>query len=427
MAPALASLLECDPPDNGVVGIEREYRVLDGVSQPVDFRGVIDRLPLPGAGLDPGDPNGRHLQCGLLVTADGPEAEIATPPAPLAPGCTYQASAWADQGEDALLSALGPGFGLEGYSTHLNVSVRGDVVAVATLFARRFSLGMMLMLERDDSPGLLVRPRPGRLEIGGDFAEGEQLRAALTYATAAARVCERAARDDNVVDLPLAPRGRIVAAKDRPGWFVDRATFARDLYERGREAQVRQGRDRTRAGDVLVASWACVRSAVDGALDSTELAVVDAIVDGRRPIPFEALSPRDPGTEAVAIDSPFADLRDRVRGDTHITAVAISWAAVAFRVRSPADDLHVVVPRRWLRPFLGRVENGALDAIWPALDETPPGATGPRVVRGSFDPKMVLPPEPRLLATRSRDRRLEMAGAVAGAIAAVALHRYAPW
>ena len=91
------------------------------------------------------------------------------------------------------------------------------------------------------------------------------------------------------------------------------------------------------------------------------------------------------------------------------------------------DDLHVVVPRRWLRSFLDRVDEGALDTVWSALDTTPSGRAGPRVVRGPFDPKMVLAPEPRLRTTRAKSRRLEVAGAVAGAIAVVAIRRYAPW
>src|SRR5205085_12001219 len=128
---------------------------------------VLPLLGLSGAGLDPGDPNAHHLPCGVMITADGAEAEVATPPVALETGCTADASSWAELGEDVLVASLPPGTGIEGYSPHVNVAVAGDVVEVAARFARHFALGMMLLLDRRDSPGLLVRPRPARLELGG--------------------------------------------------------------------------------------------------------------------------------------------------------------------------------------------------------------------------------------------------------------------
>ena len=67
---------------------------------------------------------------------------------------------------------------------------------------------MLLLPDQGDSPGLPVGPRPGRLELGGDFVEGEQLRAALTYAVAAARSCAEAVRtkSDDALPPPIAGR-----------------------------------------------------------------------------------------------------------------------------------------------------------------------------------------------------------------------------
>jgi hypothetical protein len=189
----LAELLEAEPPGAGLVGVEREYRVLRA-TEAVDFRVLLPTLGFEGGGLDPNDPRAHRLGCGTLLTADGAEAEVATPPVAIAPGCAREVSAWAERGEDVLAGALPRGTGIEGYSTHVNVSVQGDVVEIATTFATRFALGMMLLLDRSDSPGLLVRPRPGRLELGGDFVAGAQLRAAVTFAVAAARCCDVEAR-----------------------------------------------------------------------------------------------------------------------------------------------------------------------------------------------------------------------------------------
>ena len=62
---------------------------------------------------------------------------------------------------------------LHGYSTHISVSVPTRIVdAVACEFISLFTPAMMLLMDRSDSPGLLVRPRPGRLELGGMLETG---------------------------------------------------------------------------------------------------------------------------------------------------------------------------------------------------------------------------------------------------------------
>ena len=163
-----------------------------------------------------------------------------------------------------------------------------------------------------------------------------------------------------------------------------------------------------------------------GVVDATELAVVDDIVAGRRPIRWKR-SPAGSSSLTTTVDSPFAKLHPRERAGTRVEVKAVSWAAVAFRVRSAADDVHVVVPRRWLRSFLEQLDGGMLDRAWANAAPTAPGVAGPRVVRSAFDPRMVLPPEPRLRASRSRDRRIEIVGVIAGGTAAAVLHRFAPW
>jgi hypothetical protein len=408
------------------VGVEREYRVLDEALQPIDFRKLVLRLGLPGGDLDPGDPNAHHLPSGLLLTADGPEAEIATPPVPLVPGCTQLVSRWAEQGEDALVGVLPPGTGIEGFSTHLNVSVGGDIIASAELFARRFALGMQLLLDQRDSPGLLVRPRPGRLEVGGDFASGEQLRVALTFAAGATLCCADAVRNRSTTGLPPEPRGRIAAARDRPGWFIGRATFARDLYDTGRDASVRSGPGTTRAGEHLTEEWKVARLSLAEVLDEEELALVDDVVARRRPIPIEAVSPPD-ATVPGQLDSPFANLVARERAGMRVQVEAMSWAAIAFRVQSSQVTNYVVVPRRWLRSFLQRLDEGALDDALLGSHSVDRGAAGPRVVSEGFDRQGVVPPEPMLRISWWRDRRPELIGLVIGGAVVAGAYRGWPW
>jgi hypothetical protein len=64
----------------GLLGVEHEFTVHDVAGARLDFRSLIHRLPIAGARLDPGDPNAYRCSWGGVFTADGHEAELATPP-----------------------------------------------------------------------------------------------------------------------------------------------------------------------------------------------------------------------------------------------------------------------------------------------------------------------------------------------------------
>ena len=212
-----------------VIGVEREYEVRDRASdRAVDARRIWGSLPDPGRWLDPGDPLARRGGWGGVITADGPHAELATPPLRLGPGCTAQLLGLVAAGERHLAAQL-PGHRLIGYSTHINVEVTDRRVAhVARLVARRLALPIMLSLDRSDSPGLLIRPRPGRLEIGGEFAAGDQLRAALVMTIGMVMLAERSIRFR--WRLPTAAEINPERAVERYGWYVDRRAYGPDLY-----------------------------------------------------------------------------------------------------------------------------------------------------------------------------------------------------
>src|SRR5437763_13254720 len=108
--------------DTPVVGIEHEYRVLAGDRQ-VDFAAVLHGLPVDGVRLDPSDANAYRTASGALVTADGREAEVATAPVSLRPGCTVEVEWRAFVAREQLRAVLPPALLLDGYSTHLNVEV----------------------------------------------------------------------------------------------------------------------------------------------------------------------------------------------------------------------------------------------------------------------------------------------------------------
>lgn len=259
-------------------GVEHEY-VVEGPSGRVDVRAIVDGLEL-GVRADPTDPHAQRCPWGGVVTADGPEAEVATPPVDVAPGAVAQVVALAAAGRTALAEALGDGYRLEGYSTHLNVSAprRGDQ-RLALCFATVFAPSLMLLLDRPTSPGLLVRPRPGRLELGGEFADGRALGVALTFAiggTLAAASMSRRVAHGLAVDVSLQ------AAVERYGWYVDRRAFGCDLYALGREAPLRAtgSGERRSAGAHLERTWDRARAALAGVVGESELAAVDAVVTG---------------------------------------------------------------------------------------------------------------------------------------------------
>lgn len=267
------------------LGIEHEYRV-HGADGPIDVRDHLDDLDL-GVRADPTDPHAQRGPWGGVVTADGAEAEVATPPVTVAPGAVAEVAGLAAAGRDVLAEALGHGHRLEGYSTHLNVSAprRGDV-RLATRFATTFAPPLMLLLDRTTSPGLLVRPRPGRLELGGEFADGADLEVALTFAlgavlASAARGRGRRQVTGLRVEVDLEP------ARERFGWYVDRSAVGCDLYALGRTAPLRlvaAGGSIT-AGEHLERTWELARARLVGVLDDEAIGLVDDVVTGSAPLP----------------------------------------------------------------------------------------------------------------------------------------------
>jgi hypothetical protein len=227
------------------VGIEHEFEVkLHG--QPVDFRRLLPRLLVDQLRADPADPLATRLPWGV-ITADGLEAEIATAPIDLQPGFVARAVDATNEAGRALRDACPPDHQLIGFSTHISVSwnVRRDDLLART-WARVFAPVLMLMLDQPTSPGLVVRPRPGRLELCGEYANGDQLAGAVAFAAASVRAVQRIPRHDLrgwFVDMSVQP------SLDRYGWYIDRRAFnGVDLYQSGRSTPLHRGTDDVTAG-----------------------------------------------------------------------------------------------------------------------------------------------------------------------------------
>jgi hypothetical protein len=177
---------------------------------------------------------------GRVITSDGAEAEIATPPVRTRPGFTAQLEAWAQTGEAELRRAVPRGVELDGYSAHFSATMPAKLNdRVCRLYAETFAADLMLLMDRIDSPGLLVRPRPGRIELCGEFIKDEPLAAA--FVAGSTRACAAAVRRRNArTALPPRLEVRLARAVHRYCWYVDRGAFGADLHAASRRALLRR-------------------------------------------------------------------------------------------------------------------------------------------------------------------------------------------
>ena len=102
----------------------------------------------------------------MALTADGREAELATPPIPWDGAAPHRLDALLAAERSVLARRVAEKIGadrLTGFSTHVNVSVPDDrVVKVGRRFVASCGLATALVAEPRTSSGLLVRPRRGR-------------------------------------------------------------------------------------------------------------------------------------------------------------------------------------------------------------------------------------------------------------------------
>lgn len=332
-------------------GIEQELVIRRG-AEVIDFAAFARTHPLPGIRIDPDDPHAHRQAAGGVITVDGAEAEIATEPQTLGPNFTVGLSTSLQglrSGLNAVLTDAGE-MSAQGVSTHLNVEIEDSlVVGAAQRFAARHSAAMMLLLDRVTSPGLLVRPRRGRLELGGEYAVGKQLTAATVFATAAALDCERSRH--------VRPRAQptLQQARARFGWYIDRKSFGPDLYRDGRCARL----GRLTGQDLLDWSWSRSRPQVARLVAEHELHAVDDVVAGRHPLPCE--QPDAEKDDRAATKPQATNLTvERVLGPVTIRPVLASWDHVAFAVTGGSGVRYVAMPESSVAEWLSAFESGQL-------------------------------------------------------------------
>ncbi len=373
LSEAFASALRAPDPaatPAGLFGLEHEYS-LSRHGQDVDFRDVIHTLAIPGRRLDPGDINAYRLRSGIALTADGAEAEVASPPLPVRPGFAGEARRWANAAAAELQSILPPRTAMAGYSTHISVSAPAAFTAdAARLYARTFGCAFGLVLDGPRSHGIYVRPRPGRLELCGEYAAGPRLGAVAAFAAGSARACVLTAAG-YPLPSPLPPKLaiQVLPGIERYGYRVRRDAPGFDLYAAGRAAVLRrEDGGAITAGEAVQLAWQAARDTLAGSVAPRDLALMDRIAAGDVPLGVEE--------EGLAAPSPVAShagpardpalgsiLQPRRRPGLHVDAAIATWDFTVFRVAGPGRVAHASVPRRSLVRFCDLLDAGALDDV----------------------------------------------------------------
>ena len=335
-------------------------------------------IPLGGRRLDPGDVNAQRCAWGGVVTADGAEAEVALAPIRTKPGFISRLQRGAIRAREALRGALPQGLDLSGYSTHLSFSMPAALnEAACRLFLSTFAPGVMLLGDRLDSPGLLVRPRPGRLELAFEYVDGAELRGIAAYATGAAVATAAAVSRRSHRPLPPAVRAFGVATGDGYGWGLTREAFGPDLLRDGRRALLQRARGTIRAQEQLEASWGIAREALAGTVSPRDLEAADALVAGRIPLPSEGVWTRTTvaGSAAIATRprvSAYGEvIRARERRGFSVTAAVATWDTTVFAVCGPWRRAYASLPRASLPRFPRALDSGRLDGVLAGYLDAP--------------------------------------------------------
>lgn len=377
----LATLLGDPPAGPPRLGVEHEYGVFEGDEQ-IDFGPVVDRVGFDGVPLHPTNPRAYQTPSGLLLMADGSVAEAATPPVPFAPGFVEALEQWAASGRAALETSLEPGQAMYGASTHISVEVDPDLNdELCAIYARTFAPALMLLLDRTDSPGLLVRPRPSRTELCGEFVQGAQLRAATAFAAGSVMAIQATLRGETEA-LPLPPALDVVVepGRQRHGWYVDREAFGPDLYMEGRDAELQLAAGGTVSAQAhLEACWQIARATLARhGMGHPELEDADDVVASRRPLPSEQPEGRTRRATATELRTGLHEriLEPAQRPGLAITPISGTWDYTAFEVRPTAEadarSAVVSIPHDRLDRFLDDLEQGELDGLLRSYLERPP-------------------------------------------------------
>ena len=237
-----------------LIGVEQEFDLFNG-ERYIDFRKLFSQVvahtrSVPFRNCD----SAVILEAGYMLACDGWEAEFATAPISSAgngPAAVAHEVVRCRMHMLQLLKRVGVRQ-VRGYSTHINISVPiGREWELAWAFAESVAPALILLMEARQSPGLLIRPRRGRLEIGSEYLDDEgQLAAAIVFLTGVIH-----AYPYNQTLWKQFPRVRLKKWEDaniRPGIYLPHDAYGESMHELGRKAQIElESGEKITAGKIL--------------------------------------------------------------------------------------------------------------------------------------------------------------------------------
>ncbi len=350
------------PPEQRLFGVEHEFGVFRGGDQ-IDFREIVHEIAIDGLAIHPTNDFHYLTRRGSALIADGRVAEIATPPLALDRGFASKTADWAESSRSELEAMLPGDLMLTGGSTHLNVSTLAEHNdRLAILFARTFAPSLMLLMDQKHSPGMLVRPRPGRLELCGEYVVGHSLVAASVFAVGAVGALQEYIQGRG--EIPPFLDAVLEPGRRRYGWYVDRSAFGVDLYDEGRAAPLRLAHgEHMPAGEYLRRCWELARPHARRHATAGEIGLVDRIVAGDADLPLEAgESGRLPPPNAPSHHQIGLAATTLVSPDVRFEPVVATWDWGAWEATTTSGSVVAAVSRDQFDTFARRARAGELDA-----------------------------------------------------------------
>ena len=351
-----------------VLGVEQEYDLFAGNRQ-LDFREFFGQVTAQGGSVPFRNcDSAAILDAGYMLACDGREAEFATAPInSRGDGCLRLAREVLRCRKHMLNLLRGlPGLEIRGYSTHLNISVPlGREEELAKALSRTVAPALILLMEGRQSPGLLIRPRRGRLEIGSEYIDGEdQLAAAGVLLTGAVRAYLR-----NEWTWKQFPRLKLThweEANIRPGIYLPHDAYGQSIYEHGRSAELElENGGAIRAGDLFKLCTRLVLGELDGCISSRAAVILRTTAN--RTDPFQIELHAFPGKIArisrhfsTAQEAKFLHALATAQADLGMVPRFVDWEGAAFSLEKIGSPLIVGVPWAQLPGFLNIAHAEAL-------------------------------------------------------------------
>jgi hypothetical protein len=363
-----------------MLGVEQEYDLYSAARQ-LDFRkffiqavGSTHYVPFrncDGAAI---------LEAGYVLACDGQEAEFATAPiGSLGDGCLTLAREVVRCRRHMLNLLRRAGVPeVRGYSTHLNISVPpGREWELAIALSQTVGPALILLMEARQSPGLLIRPRRGRLEIGSEYIDNpDQLAAAGLFLTGVVRAC---LFDESLWEQ--FPRLKLLQWEEadiRAGIFLPHGAYGDSIYERGRSARLElQDGGAITAGELLETCGRLALRACEGLVSRGAADALRSAIDRAGQLQIERRT--DPGVIAwrhgsypPARESSTLRTLALARSGTSVIPRFVDWEGAAFSLDTKSAPLIVGVPWQGLPEFLSAAKSNQVTGYVAGLGPPEP-------------------------------------------------------